>query len=87
MNLLSGARHLIMPHICQHMQVKAFFEWLMVSRARVATIGVRGPLEGTDFAMEIDIEVRTAGACMLASACPELDWKTGRQSTRCVGTH
>lgn len=38
--------------------MKAFFEWLLVSKAKVATIGVRGPLEGTDFAMEIDIEVR-----------------------------
>ncbi|KAK9790314.1 hypothetical protein WJX73_002614 [Symbiochloris irregularis] len=39
-------------------EVKAFFEWLRVSKAKVAAIGVKGPIEKTDFAMEIDIDVR-----------------------------
>lgn len=40
------------------MQVKAFFEWLQATKAKVATIGVKGPIEGTTHAMDINLAVR-----------------------------
>ena len=40
------------------MQVKAFFEWLTATKAKVATIGVKGPIEGHLHAMDIDLAVR-----------------------------
>lgn len=39
-------------------EVKAFFEWLQVSGAKVATIGIMGPIEGKEFAMEMDLQVK-----------------------------
>ena len=39
-------------------EVKAFWEWLQVSGAKVATIGVKGPIEGRTYGMDIDIAVK-----------------------------
>lgn len=39
-------------------EVKAFWEWLQVSGAKVATIGVKGPIDGYGFGMELEVSVK-----------------------------
>ena len=36
-------------------QVKALWMWLQVSGAKIATIGTKGPLPGTNYAMDMDV--------------------------------
>ena len=38
-------------------EAKAFFEWLQVSGAKVATIGMLGPLPGQSHGMDLDLTV------------------------------
>ena len=39
-------------------EVKAFWEWLLVCGAKVAPIGVEGPIANTQIAMELDVSVK-----------------------------
>lgn len=39
-------------------EVKAFWEWLNATKAKVATIGMKGPIQGQAHAMDIDLAVR-----------------------------
>ena len=38
-------------------QVKALWMWLQVSGAKIATIGTMGPLPGTNYAMDTELQV------------------------------
>lgn len=38
--------------------MKAFYEWLKATKAKVATIGIKGPIKGTVHSMDIDMQVR-----------------------------
>ena len=40
-------------------EVKALFEWLQVSGAKIAPIAISGPIQGTTHAMDINMEVKT----------------------------
>ena len=39
-------------------EVKALFEWLLVSGAKIATIGMKGPIPGLPYAFDKDIQVK-----------------------------
>ena len=40
-------------------EIKAFFEWLQVSGAKVAPIGMQGPIQGRLEAMDLDMAVNS----------------------------